>query len=123
MKNWIKIFNHKTHGQVAAMNSTNGDNEPAIVIQWYPDWDHTGMLEKALGYLDETSCNDQFENITEEQVFNELDSTMINVRKMFEPASDIECWSCTKPMTFAQRTENDGDCIHCGVEIDMSEES
>lgn len=34
----------------------------------------------------------------------------------------LDCWACGRTMTYSQRSENDGDCIHCGSEIDLSSE-
>lgn len=31
----------------------------------------------------------------------------------------ITCWSCKKPVAFEARTNNDGDCPHCQVELDL----
>lgn len=31
------------------------------------------------------------------------------------------CWSCAEPVTLAERAEEDGDCPHCGVELDLSD--
>lgn len=33
----------------------------------------------------------------------------------------LTCWSCKRPYTAEQRTEADGDCPHCGVEIELDE--
>lgn len=29
----------------------------------------------------------------------------------------VKCWSCGNNMTYIQRSENDGFCIHCNAEI------
>lgn len=34
-------------------------------------------------------------------------------------ASELRCWSCCKPYTLNQRGDADGDCPHCGVEIEL----
>lgn len=33
--------------------------------------------------------------------------------------SELRCWSCRKPYTLAQRSWADGNCPHCGVEIEL----
>ena len=33
----------------------------------------------------------------------------------------IECWSCEEILTIKERLNNDGDCIHCGVEIQLGQ--
>ncbi len=37
------------------------------------------------------------------------------------PEATIECWSCEEIMTLKERSNNDGDCIHCQVEIQLGE--
>jgi hypothetical protein len=34
----------------------------------------------------------------------------------------LDCWSCKKSMSYAQRSRNDGFCPHCNAEIDLSAE-
>jgi hypothetical protein len=36
-------------------------------------------------------------------------------------ASELRCWSCCKPYTLKQRGDADGDCPHCGVEIELDD--
>ncbi len=38
-----------------------------------------------------------------------------------QASGDLKCWSCNQYMTFEERSENDGDCIHCGAEILLDE--
>ncbi|MEG0869417.1 MAG: hypothetical protein RSD49_01455 [Hafnia sp.] len=35
--------------------------------------------------------------------------------------AELVCWSCKKPMTHEQRSENDGHCPFCNVEIDLDD--
>lgn len=37
------------------------------------------------------------------------------------PPKSLQCWSCHEVITFAERSNNDGDCICCGVEIELEE--
>lgn len=36
-----------------------------------------------------------------------------------QPEGDQKCWSCKREYTDEQRTQADGDCPHCGVEIEI----
>jgi hypothetical protein len=40
-------------------------------------------------------------------------------RKATLVAETIQCWSCRKTLTLAQRGDADGHCPHCRVEIDL----
>lgn len=33
----------------------------------------------------------------------------------------IQCWKCKSDMTLTERSDNDGDCLHCGAEIDLDD--
>ncbi|MDP5858761.1 hypothetical protein P3858_29685 [Pseudomonas aeruginosa] len=33
----------------------------------------------------------------------------------------ITCWQCEESMTLAQRGDEDGQCPHCGVEVDLED--
>lgn len=39
-----------------------------------------------------------------------------------DPEDDVilNCWSCRKSMSAGERRDADGDCPHCGVEIDLN---
>lgn len=34
----------------------------------------------------------------------------------------VKCWSCHYEQSLREISHNDGDCIKCGVEIDLTEE-
>ncbi|AYG48347.1 hypothetical protein DV532_29320 (plasmid) [Pseudomonas sp. Leaf58] len=73
------------------------------------------------GFCD-TEVRDQvheFIAANQEQVISATASGQA-VEKQATPAGKtIQCWSCRKSLTLAQRGEADGHCPHCRVEIDL----
>lgn len=59
--------------------------------------EHLNLLEKALEHMHCQKCKKNRNGTT----------------------ADLACWSCKKNMTLMQRSENDGFCPYCNVEIEL----
>lgn len=55
-------------------------------------------------------------------VERDLEKTVAMLQKTTpnEPSPSFKCWSCRRSLTHAQRLDADGNCPHCGVEIELA---
>lgn len=83
-----------------------------------------GQLIKALSEFDEnTTLECEFGPVVKVSSLHDCETNDLSYIQIegLDDENEIECWSCKEEMTSAERSENDGHCIHCQCEIQIGE--
>lgn len=83
MKVWCKIFKHEEHGQVVVTNTTSDENDPAVNISWYPNWEYAGMLSINMVFTSEEDCDEAFGKVNESETIDVVNKTVSDARSSF----------------------------------------